>query len=244
MNILLLEDAEIQRENLKTHLEGKEEKLDVYCASNFTEAVNLLESIDFELFIVDINLGSKEEKSGFDLLKIIRSHPKYEATWVLITSGYPQHKLEAYDIYRCTKFLVKPIDFTELDRELNRTLENRIVKITRNVHRFQQSKTKVLEVDLNLLVYVEIYNKDTILHTNEEPHVLKRTPLKKIVKKLPGEDFFRCNRSYIINKKFVKRSYIEKRVKYLELDLIEEEKIVSIPVGGKYRGEIEKYLDD
>ncbi len=196
--------------------------------SNFTEAVEALESKHPDIAILDIQLSGK--KTGIDVAKVIRE--QFNIPFIFLTSNSDKATVsEAKETYP-PAFLVKPFSKEELYTSIEIAMYNFSgLQGTSNTQDFiikdavffkeKGVFVKLLFKDIEYIksahVYVEIHLK------SGRNHVV-RTSLNDILEKL-SPDFIRVHRGYIINSTF--------------LQLIETSSLVvgktKIPVGTKYR---------
>lgn len=117
--VLVVEDDEDMRFMLKKLLEQRG-GISVVEAENGEMAIALAENVHLDLIVMD---GSLPLLDGFEATRRIRERaPAYDVPIVFL-SGYPQPAYEAKAFAAgCTDYLVKPFDFGEWDRVLERHL--------------------------------------------------------------------------------------------------------------------------
>ncbi len=73
------------------------------------------------------------------------------------------------------------------------------------------------------------------IHLDNEKPIMALLGMKKVMEHLPGKDFMRVHRSYIIHLK---------KITTIERNRILFDKDVYIPVSDQYKDEFQKFLDD
>lgn len=230
-SILILEDDLTQSDTIKKIIEDKYPQWEVYIARSYTEAKGLLEKYEFGLFLVDIELS--KDQSGYDGLdfgKAIRKMPDYKNIPVLFLTVVTDKVLESLQEIHHGSYIVKPylpgllIETIEYLARMENNNKELFLKDSNGVYQ------KVNPKDIN---YLETNGKNITIHTNTYVVVIANYSVNKILQMLPG-DFIRCHRKYIINKK--------KLVSYDKSTRIINLGHCNIPVGRKYKEELEKIL--
>ncbi|WP_166846415.1 LytTR family DNA-binding domain-containing protein [Isoptericola sp. BMS4] len=85
-------------------------------ATNGEEALLLLESLDYDLVLLDVRMPGG---SGLDVARALARLPRRPQ--VVFTTAYPDHAVEAFDL-AAADYLVKPFDADRLRRALDRAL--------------------------------------------------------------------------------------------------------------------------
>ncbi|HVG39878.1 MAG TPA: response regulator, partial [Pyrinomonadaceae bacterium] len=115
--ILVVEDDKDLRRLLKALLERRE-GVSVIEAENGEMAVALAENVLLDLILIDATLPVLD---GFEATRRIRQNKSALGVPIVFLSGHalPAVKAKAYAA-GCTEYLVKPFDFDEWDRVLDR----------------------------------------------------------------------------------------------------------------------------
>lgn len=114
MRILIIEDAEIDRLNLKTLLENHDDADVVGEAATLDEAVKLLDEEEPDAVFLDIHLGRQK---GFKALELTGHRPL-----VVITTSHPHYAIKGYEV-GAVDYLLKPVSEESLARALTRLRE-------------------------------------------------------------------------------------------------------------------------
>lgn len=182
---------------------GEEIKVSIYY-----DGCDLIERYDttIDLIFLDIQM---RQMNGLKAAENIRK--KDAKVGIIFLTTLTQYGLEGYK-YQATNYIIKPIKYVRLKAEMDKWLER---------HRQDDSPSIVIANDsgrykvfLNTLRFVETFNRNLLLHTDQE-NIISYKSMKEMEQMLcERDDFVRCHTSYIVNLFFVKG------VKKLELELI------------------------
>jgi CheY-like chemotaxis protein len=116
--VLIVEDHEDSRKMLKALLKLKD--YEVIEAADGACVLDLAEARHPDLILMDISLPISD---GLALYRELRNHSALGEVPIILTSGYSTEDFRArVQAAGCQEFLVKPLDFDELDRLLERHL--------------------------------------------------------------------------------------------------------------------------
>jgi two-component system LytT family response regulator len=186
--------------------------IDLYCpdvslagiASNIAQARSIIASTKPQLVFLDVDLGGD---NGFDLFKYFSS-PSFE---VVFTTAHKEHALDAIR-FSCLDYLLKPIDFRELQRAVKRVhrpphyMQNQIENLVHNLQAkgAQQYKLAVSHLDgydfisVDNIIVAKAEGNYTRIYTHSKEILTSRT-LGEFESLLPQSQFFRTHKSYLIN---------------------------------------------
>lgn len=197
MRIVLVEDETIIAEYLKNVIEGKGHEVKVLLTGNIDFSEFFSEN-DPDLVFLDIHLNSKQ--TGVDFAKICQER---SVPFVYLTSYSDSKTINSAFEYDPIAYILKP--FTE--EEVYKTLEIAKIKIAQgNQNRFLSLKdgydtVRVKYMDIRWLKADNIY---TEISTDSKKY-LQRIPLSEMMDMLPGNQFCRVHRSFIVNLERVDR---------------------------------------
>jgi two-component system LytT family response regulator len=122
INCIVVDDEPIARGILKTYIEQVPYLTLVASCEDAFEAMQVLNTKDIDLIILDINMP---RLTGFDMLRSLKKYPA-----VIITSAYPEYALEGFEL-SVTDYLLKPFLFSRFvqatEKVVNRTGETSVV---------------------------------------------------------------------------------------------------------------------
>lgn len=154
-----------------------------------------------------------------------------EKVGIIFLTTLTQYGLEGYK-YQAANYIIKPMKYVRLKAEMDQWLKR---------HRKDDSPSMVIANDsgkykvfLKSLRYVETFNRNLLLHTEQE-NIICYKSMKEMERKLQDKGFVRCHTSYIVNLFYVKG------IKKLDIELVTGE---IIPVSQPKRKEFMEQLAD
>lgn len=110
--VLILEDDTEQQKAITKILEEHYNEWILYTAATYKEACNLIETKNFDLFLLDIELNTAYiddlDCDGLDFGKYIRSIKKYTYAPIVYLTALPDRIFFALQELHCSSYLVKP----------------------------------------------------------------------------------------------------------------------------------------
>lgn len=176
-------------------------------------AMEILHSEKIDLIFLDIHLPKLK---GLDFLQTLKNPPK-----VIITTAYHQYALKSYD-YQVVDYLLKPIEFSRFLSAVNKIqppsippLELQTGVPSERIHFFFNVAKKKVKVFVDEILYVEAQKEYIKIQTTDKL-IITKLQLSALEEILPGNNFIRVHRSFIIAK-----------------DKVEAYSIYDIEIGGK-----------
>ena len=204
---IIIDDERLAREELKSLLKDYHEIEIIDEAKNGEEGIQKIKEHKPDLLFLDINMPGL---NGFEMIKHLEEIPR-----VIFVTAYDEYALKAFEV-SALDYILKPVDperlkegiqkltsneddfvssqqvvITRKDRVLN-TSDKVFIKDGEKCWFIELSKVRMLESDGN---YVKVY------FDNFRPLILRS--LNSFEERLDPECFFRANRKYIINLKWV-----------------------------------------
>ncbi|MDR7857513.1 LytTR family DNA-binding domain-containing protein [Tissierella sp.] len=204
MKIAIIDDEKPARSELKYLISKVLPHADIVEASNGESALNMISQQSFDLLCIDINLG---DISGITLASTARKLlPKAE---IVFATAYNNHAEDAFAV-EALDYLLKPFSEEKVklmvdkynkkhELEINAKAK-KLTRIPINIDR------KIILVDVSSIIYIESQNKNCIIHTMNDKYV-DNTPLKVFEDKLKSNGFFRIQKSYLVNTKYIMEIY-------------------------------------
>ena len=156
-----------------------------------------------------------------------------EKVGIIFLTTLAQYGLEGYK-YQAEDYIIKPLKYVRLKAELDGWLKK---------HRKDESACIVVSNDtgkykipLKSLRYVEIFNRNLLLHTEQE-NIVCYKKMRELEQELGGQGFARCHVSYLVNLYYVKSV----NARELEVKLLTGE---ALPVSQPKRKEFMERLAD
>lgn len=190
-------------------------------AGTVKEAVAKINSTKPDVVFLDIEMP---QENGFQLFRYF-TDIDFE---VIFTTAYDEYAVKAFR-YSAIDYLLKPINLEELREALTRVSNSdmqpelnkiRLQTLEYNLdHSFQKIALPVLNgfefINTNDIIHLKADNNYTIVHTTNSKHLVSKT-LRDFEIMLTPSNFFRVNRSNLINLNFLKR-YIRNKSPLIEL---------------------------
>ncbi|GAB3181989.1 LytTR family transcriptional regulator DNA-binding domain-containing protein [Nesterenkonia halophila] len=214
---LIVDDEAPAREELRFLLEQIGTVQVVGEATNGEEALVLLDSLDYDLVLLDIRMPGL---SGLELAGRLAEKPHRPR--VIFTTAYPDHAVEAFDL-AAADYLVKPFDAERLRRAVERALaaaepaaaevdgaaspapapsRPRVAEPDPLVRIPVQKDGRTVLVAGDAIIYAAAARGYSSLMLAEE-HALVSFSLNELERRLHGH-FQRVHRSYLVNLRHVR----------------------------------------
>ena len=158
------------------------------------ECLQYLRKNSARLVLLDIYL---QDISGCEVARILRGFDKNCA--IAFVTSSREYALDGFEVAAC-HYLVKPVTKEQIEQTLARCdlIANREKKY------LTLSNNHVgVKVDLNLIVYVEVYDKQSIIHLCDGRTIKTYQTLSELEKDLDCDVFLRTHRSYLVNMSYI-----------------------------------------
>ncbi len=228
---LIIDDEELARELIETHLKQLDDfELVASCASAI-EASTILQQQAIDLLFLDIEMPVLK---GTDFFKNLIQKPK-----VIFTTAYRDYALDGFEL-NAVDYLLKPITFSRFFKAIekfkgqqnNFNQESNTTLITeKDDFIFVTKNRKKIRLDFNEILYVESLKDYVKIYLADESHTVKFS-ISAFKKELDSR-FIRVHRSYIVNKNKI-TAYTKNDI---EIDKAE------IPIGDNYKENILDFLN-
>ena len=204
MRVLIIDDERLARQEMKKHLKEFAHIDVIGESSNGQEAIKKIHDLRPDLIFLDIQMPGMD---GFEMLDQLEYVPR-----VIFVTAYDEFALKAFEV-NALDYLLKPIEAPRLEEALKR-IEQEITSsesdesiITRsrlkeNDQIFLKDGDKCWFVTLkDVRLFESEGNYVRVYFNNFKPLILKS--LNNLEERLDGKTFFRANRKYIVNLKWV-----------------------------------------
>ena len=243
--ILVVEDESIVAKDIKNSLEN----LGYEVPATVNSGDSALKEVDDskpDLVLMDIMLKGK--MTGIECADIIKK--QYKMPIIFLTAYADDNTLEKAKITEPYGYIIKPFKEKELQTTIEMTLykykKDEEVKKERDLYcsivENKESKDSIFvraDYRLNKINFSDIYYiealKDYVVINTLNNSYTTHTTMKEMVRILPSKDFVRIHRSFIVN---INKIY---SIKYP--DLVIEDKMKVLPIGGLYRKELYNRLN-
>lgn len=148
----------------------------------------------YDILLLDIEMGTM---NGVDLAKTIRQ--TNDTVQIIFLTGFPDFIAEGYEV-SALHYLMKPISEEKLHAVLDKAAAN-LAKSEKRLYVTYDRQTDF--IPLSQITYIEAQKQYVEIHTSDALYRMKSS-LADIESKL-DEYFFRCQRSFIVNLRYVTR---------------------------------------
>ena len=215
MRVVIIEDESIAIRKLKKIISEIDSEIEivaalesVYDAKKWFKSHSLSE---IDLLFSDIQLS---DGLSFEIFENIHLNLP-----IIFTTAYDEYSLRAFKL-NGVDYLLKPIQKEELKQAINKFeqtkklySQNQLLNIQSLINEFQHSKVKypsfisyqkdkLIPLTCDNIIYFYIQNLIVYAVVDKTEYVLEET-MDEIEKRLPSQFFFRANRQFIIQKRYV-----------------------------------------
>lgn len=232
INILIVEDNKLQLDALKCIIEATDigQPICPYTASGYDEAIEIISSIHFDVFFLDI-LFSEDESipCGIDLGNYIRSLSRYRYTPIVYITSIPGQINNAVNNIHCYNYLIKPYKREDVEKLLKSVTDSPMLSVAPLRIMDINSVSHNVAVE-NIIMFSVASHKLTICC--EDGNVITRQfNIDSILAQLPAY-FVKVHRKYIVNSHRIDN--------YDRTSGLIRVGGTSIPIGRTYKSEFEK----
>jgi DNA-binding LytR/AlgR family response regulator len=183
-----------------------------------------LNSFPVDLIFLDIEMP---DKNGLDFLKSIKQN-----VMVVFTTAHSKYAVEGFNV-NAIDYLLKPIEVNRFKIACNKVNDffeysnTSTTKLQNSLYvRSEYALIKILHSEIRYLETMDDYIK---IHTTDGKTVLTLMSMKKILEKLPSNEFIRVHRSFAVS--------------LSNISSIRNQTILlgdtNIPIGANYKKEIQ-----
>jgi DNA-binding LytR/AlgR family response regulator len=160
-------------------------------ATNPMDALQIVNTQKIDLIFLDIQMP---ELTGLDFIKAIQGKAN-----VILTTAYSEFALESYEL-DVVDYLLKPIRFPRFLQAVQKVVESNFeVAEVEDDYIFvkTESKGKLLKINLADIDFIEGMKNYVAIHRGLQK-TLVFTSMKELEERLPGKQFLRVQKSFII----------------------------------------------
>lgn len=235
-NALLIDDEPAARRLLKSLLHSFQNTITIIGeAGSGKEAISKINTLQPDVIFLDIQMP---DMTGFEVLEQLQHQPN-----IIFTTAYEQFAMKAFESFSID-YLLKPIKEQRLEQSIEKlktfgVLNNQIDTsgIREFIEQLQTAKKatalpirsgdRINLVRFETISFLEARDKYVSIHTIDGKKMLTDQSLAALEEKLPDE-FYRIQKSYIINKDRIKEMHRHFNSRYLfTMDDKDQTKITS-----------------
>lgn len=212
LRILIIDDEFLARDLVKSLLSEDDAIEVVGEAENGFEGFKLINELHPDLIFLDVMMP---KLTGFEMLELLDNPPV-----VIFSTAYDEYAIKAFE-KNAIDYLLKPYTTERFNEALTKarermTKQNEVVSQPSLAVAHQQVKNEPVDrivvktgnkihiISLDKLRYIESMDDYVKLHT-EAGVFLKQQTMKTLEESLPGQDFIRIHRSFIVRVKEIAR---------------------------------------
>lgn len=192
---LIVDDEPIARDILLHYCKQLPNLTVAGTAGSALEAKSILQQQPVDILFLDINMPVLD---GLSFLKTLRQPPA-----VIFTTAYKEYAVDAFDL-SATDYLLKPFSLDRFIVAVDRVTATGAQPFTEISqpgadYLFVKSDGKIYRVAFDNILYAEANGNYTRVVCVDQL-LLPAVPFSTMEEQLPGENFIRVHRSFIINK--------------------------------------------
>lgn len=220
---ILIDDEPAARRLMRNLLEDHASVVEVIAeAGTGREAIDKIESLHPDLIFLDIQMP---DLTGFEVLEQLTHKPN-----IIFTTAYEQYAIKAFENFSID-YLLKPIKEERLQQSIDKLKQfgrlnqainvNGLQEIIRQLQTPQKATAlpirtgdRIVLLRYENICFLEAEDKYVFVHTVDGQKHLTDQSLTVLSEKLPSQ-FYRIQKSYIINKDKIKEMHRHFNSRYL-----------------------------
>lgn len=197
IRVALVEDDPNYREELMVYLKRYEQECgERFRITVFTDGDEIAEEYraDYDIILMDIEMTFMDGMTAAERIREVDS----EVVIIFITN-MPQFVMKGYTV-DALDYVLKPITYFAFSQRIDRAISR--MKKRNSKYITIEIKGGIQKLDVSKITYVEVNNHDLIFHTLNGVYLTKGA-MKEVEAILGVDNFFRCNKCYLINLEYV-----------------------------------------
>jgi len=198
MNCIIVDDEPLARKAIEILLKDTPQLSLTETFNNAQTASVFMQENTVDLVFLDIQMPGI---TGIEFAKTIPLQ-----TLVIFTTAYSEYAIDSYEV-DAVDFLVKPIETERFTKAVNKASayhslllneEKNSLETTEDDFFFVKSDRKYFKIHFDEILFIEGLKNYVVIQMDTQRVITKMT-LKTISDYLPPKNFFRINKSYIVN---------------------------------------------
>jgi DNA-binding LytR/AlgR family response regulator len=228
---MITDDEPLAHTVLKEYIKANEQLILVKQCYSAAEARLYFTNNSIDILFLDIEMP---EETGISFLQSLQQKPI-----TIFTTAFLHYSLEGFDL-GVMDYLVKPIREERFKLSVTRTIEFlQLLELKSGLEKNNPAESQLLiktgnkktTVDRNTITHVQALKDYSIIYCGEKKYVVRST-MKEMEGLLGYTGFLRVHKSFIVAKQ---------KIQLLSSSGIEFNQF-EIPVGRKYKADVESYL--
>ncbi len=199
IKIAIVEDDSRQERELNSYLHeyfgGINRSISVESFESADKFLSAFEPHKFHMIFMDIEMPGTD---GMTASKKLRESD--EDALLFFVTNLAQYALESYEV-RAFDYIVKPVNYYNLALKMKRAVG--ALKNIDNATFIINSTQGQVVLDVSQIRYVEVMKHNIIYHTTKGDYFVGYDSMKAVREKLEKYDFVLCDRSFLVNLKYV-----------------------------------------
>ena len=222
MRCLVVDDEPIAREILESYISDTPGLVLIEACNSALRAMEVLKKEIVDIMFLDVNMP---RLSGIELLRTLERYPA-----IVLTTAYPDYAIQGYEL-DVADYLLKPFSFERFLKSVQKVQAR--FQVLEGVARqlIVKSDKKTWPIEIDDIRFVESIGDYVNINTIGRKILVHET-LKNIEESLPGGQFFRVHKSWIISRSaidFIEGNYIMSGT-------------TSIPIGKSFKDEFMNWI--
>src|SRR5258705_1420906 len=246
--VIIIDDEPAARRLMKNLLQEHADMVNVVAeASNGREAIQKIEELNPDLIFLDIQMP---DLTGFEVIEQLNRKPN-----VIFTTAYEQYAIKAFETFSID-YLLKPIKEERLKQaiekvkqfgRINQSLD--LSHLQEMIRQFQapqkatalaiKTGDRIILLRYENIIYLEAQDKYVYAFTSDGQKYITDQSLTGMEEKLPSQ-FYRVQKSYIINKERIKEMHRHFSGRYLFI--MDDKTGTHLTSGRTYHDTIKKHF--
>ena len=190
---LIVDDEPYAIEIIENYAEQIKSLQVVGKCSNALEATQLLQERKIDIIFLDIEMPFL---NGLDMIRALNYKPQ-----IILITAFRDYAIDSFEL-GVTDYLLKPVSFPRFNKAVNKAMsaltgDPANEKEIEKDHIFFKVDKKLVSIKLDDILYIESLKDYVRVKTLTESFVVYQT-MNSLQEKLPAENFFRIQKSYII----------------------------------------------
>lgn len=202
MNMLIVEDDKLQRENLKQMIQEIDKSLTIYEAEDKDEALKISMDNNIAIFYIDVAL---KNSSGLDFAIELRKIHKYNLSWIIFLTTHIEYITQALKEVHCYDYILKPYDKEKLIDMSRRIMlhEHNNTVVERKHAIFDLKDGVFIKIYVDEIIFIEVNIRTCTLHTKKGKYEVKGLSLKQSLKLTNSKNIIQCHKSFAVNINYI-----------------------------------------
>lgn len=197
LRIAVVEDDKTYVSQIKDYLKRYEEdRKRTLSVTVFSDGEDIVTdyTADYDIILLDVEMKFMD---GMTAAGKIRE--KDSEVIIIFITNMPQYAIQGYKV-DALDYVLKPVSYFAFSQRIDRALTKLKRKEKHSITIPQ--KGGMMKLNLSRLCYVEVRDHELIYHCIDGEYTSKGS-IRDAEEALEGENFFRCNRCYLVNLEYV-----------------------------------------